>query len=50
MNYNIVSEVSIDELIREVNEFIRQGYKPIGGISIMQKGDNYKVFYQTVIK
>ncbi len=50
MSYTVITEQSIDDLISEVNEFIRKGYKPVGGIAILHKGENYKVFYQSMTK
>jgi hypothetical protein len=34
MEYTIVKEQNHEELIRKVAELIRQGWKPLGGVSI----------------
>ena len=32
-NYIVITRTFLQELVTEVNHFINQGYKPIGGIS-----------------
>ena len=34
MEYTVVKEQNREELIRKVTELIKQGWKPLGGISV----------------
>lgn len=39
-----------DSLQKIVNEFIKKGWKPQGGIAIMQNKDGDYIIYQAMIK
>ena len=49
MEYTVNTDRNIDDLITEVNTLLKQGWKCIGGISILNH-DNYKIYYQDMIK
>lgn len=49
MEYEVVAEESLDDLKREVKEFISNGFKPIGGICVCV-GGHYTYFYQAMVK
>jgi hypothetical protein len=63
MDYKIITSTSTDELENKVKQMIKQGWKPIGGVSIGTRivNDNYKLpnlnqfkdmvmYIQTIIK
>lgn len=47
--YTVVKEASIFDLIDSVNEYIRQGWQPIGGILVTQD-ERGEEFFQSMIK
>lgn len=51
MKYAVIESESLPELISEVNEYIKRGWEPLGGISVIHEpiGDNY-FHYQSIIK
>ena len=45
MDYIVVNEGTIEEVVKKVNQRIRQGYEPIGGIAItLSESDEYSYF------
>lgn len=47
MEYTIISANTLDELIREVNQYIKAGWRPQGGVSVSIE---YAYFYQAIIR
>ncbi|MGE8556643.1 MAG: hypothetical protein ACN6OB_22200 [Chryseobacterium jejuense] len=45
MNYKVLSNLSLEALEKEVNDYILKGWKPQGGISVNASG-----FYQAISK
>ena len=54
MEYRIIEECSPEGMAEKVNEAIKEGWKPQGGVAIAYswRGDcaYYKYFYQAMIK
>ena len=55
MEYTIIRAYAgsyrVDEhLEKMVNEFIKKGWKPLGGIAIMQNEQGFYIMYQAIIK
>lgn len=52
MEYTVVKENNLDELIRKVTALIEQGWKPQGGIAaaIIAPIAKIYIFYQAMIK
>jgi hypothetical protein len=49
MKYIIACDTSIQELEKQVNDFITKGYEPLGGISVV-KGEHYTHnFFQAMV-
>lgn len=46
-NYTVVAGMYLDELIKLVNEKIKEGYTPIGGVCT---SSGTSVFYQAMLK
>lgn len=49
MDYTVISQNSLDELIKDVRELLNQGWKCQGGVNNLTQG-TYKVFYQAMVK
>ena len=49
IEYDVVKEDSLSELIDEVRVFIEKGWKPLGGMTI-QSDEHFINFYQTIIR
>jgi hypothetical protein len=52
MEYTVVAEHNRDELVKKVTDLIKQGWKPLGGISVSTVAPmigNY-IFCQALIK
>ena len=47
--YVVVQECYFDSLESSVNEHIRKGYRPIGGITIEQSNSGLHYYYQAMI-
>ena len=47
--YQILEDTSINDLVGAVNMAIKQGWKPRGGICILNRGQLIK-YYQAMIK
>jgi hypothetical protein len=50
MEYTIVGDGKMDRLISKVNELIRQGWKPIGGIALDTRAAGIGGFYQAMAR
>ena len=52
MQYIVISATEIDELIKEVNDNIQQGWEPIGGVAIDSSSSNGKTskYFQSLVK
>jgi hypothetical protein len=53
MEYFVAQGETIDKLVSRVNNMIKAGFKPIGGVSISySRSDGYTVekYYQAMIK
>ena len=51
MEYTILSDYGVQDLIKQVKSLIDQGWEPLGGISISVAGDGYLgKFFQAMIK
>lgn len=56
MEYKIIRSyadryMAVEELVaKTVNEFIKKGWKPLGGIAIMQNEQGFYIMYQAIIK
>lgn len=48
VNYEVVTQHSVDDLLREVRGQISLGWEPVGGISTLRHG-NGVVFYQALV-
>lgn len=45
------SQRVVEELVEKtVNEFIEKGWKPLGGVAIMQNEEGFYILYQAIIK
>ena len=40
MKYKVVTGTNVEDLINQVNEFIKKGYKPVGDLKIMSNKKN----------
>jgi hypothetical protein len=49
MEYTLARGITSDSLIDKVNELIKQGWKPQGGIAMCGE-EVYTVYYQAMIK
>ena len=38
MEYRVINESKMTDLVREVNNAIKEGWKPQGGVSVTKKG------------
>jgi len=47
--YTVLLSISIQDLIEEVNSFIKEGWQPLGGI-VVDSGKQCDMFLQTMIK
>jgi hypothetical protein len=50
MEYRVIEEVNVSDLIIEVNNAIKQGWKPQGGICAINKDQCGSVWAQAIIK
>ena len=50
MEYKIVYGEDPRELEEEVNELIRKGWKPQGGVCVLRERNNYWSFYQAMVR
>ena len=50
MKYDIICSTSVDDLIKWVNNKLKQGWKLQGGIATMTHQPSYTVFYQAIVK
>jgi hypothetical protein len=56
MEYKIIRSYAghyrvVEELVEKtVNEFIEKGWKPLGGVAIMQNEEGFYILYQAIIK
>jgi len=52
MEYTVVEEHDRDELVRKVENLIKQGWKPLGGIAVSTVAPvlGYHIFCQALIK
>ena len=51
MNYDIVQAPNINNLISKVKDKIKEGWKPIGGVSFIEASMvNSKTFMQAIVK
>ena len=51
MEYTVVSVVEIDFLVNRVNDFIKRGWKPLGGVSVTKQGrGELLVYHQAMVK
>jgi hypothetical protein len=49
MEYEVVAEESLDDLLSIVRDFIAEGWKPTGGICVVV-GKEFTYFYQAMIR
>lgn len=50
MKYHVVSAFNLTTLLETVNSFIRSGWKPLGGISVVQSTNPDKLqLFQSVV-
>lgn len=49
MKYNIIQSDDVTELIQLVNNAIKEGWTPIGGMSCRYVGGNVTYYYQSMI-
>lgn len=49
-DYIIVQEVYDAQMERSVNDHIKDGWQPLGGISVIENEDGDKVYYQAMVK
>ena len=50
MEYTVISESSIERLIKSINNAMQEGWIPQGGICEGNPGFNGRLFYQAMIK
>ena len=50
MKYNVICATSVDDLIKWVNQKLKQGWKLQGGVATMTQNLEYTVFYQAIVK
>lgn len=50
MKYRVISESYPWELEKKVNEFIKEGWEPQGGIAIERYGEISAYYFQAMIK
>ena len=48
--YKIISEAELKVLAKRVNEEIRKGWEPIGGITNTATENSYGLFFQAMVK
>jgi hypothetical protein len=49
MEYEIINEASSENLVSCVNVWIKEGYRPIGGVSVSIGEDGNQVFTQALL-
>ncbi len=49
MEYRIISKKNENELEREINEMLRKGWKPQGGLVVVDAPDSW-IYWQAVIR
>lgn len=52
MKYQILSNISLAQLIKSVNEICEKGYRPLGGVVFVDKNSRnaFATWYQAVYK
>ena len=51
MNYQISEADSVDTLQRQVNQLIQEGWRPVGGVAVVQSQSSDKWwYYQAMIR
>jgi hypothetical protein len=52
MEYTVVAELNLDELVKKVADLIKQGWKPLGGIAVSTVAPIIRIyiFCQALIK
>ncbi len=52
MEYTVVSELNLEELIRKVSDLMKQGWKPLGGVAVSTVAPILRIyiFCQALIK
>ena len=50
MNYTVISEQRIDDLIAKVKQHIARGWKPLGGVSASHSMGNWTLYAQAMIQ
>ncbi|MFA7218964.1 MAG: hypothetical protein WC119_00365 [Synergistaceae bacterium] len=52
MGYCVVKEKNLSGLIKKVNSLSCDGYRPVGGIAVIQESEVYQVYmyYQAMFK
>lgn len=46
--YIVLNDLSVNSLVQAVNEKMKEGYYPVGGMTIYQKEAYRDVFYQSM--
>lgn len=50
MEYNVIESGNKNDLVRKVNEKIKDGWEPQGGVQFSKESLNYAHFWQAIIK
>ena len=50
MTYDVLSTPSLEELCQWVNEKLKRGWQLQGGVAMVVLPNNYRVFYQAIVK
>jgi len=50
MHYWIVSEGNLISLEKSVNQCLKEGYRPIGGIAVVAKSGGFFSYYQAMFR
>jgi Domain of unknown function (DUF1737) len=52
MQYDVIHDLDLGNLVTTVNRLIQKGWEPLGGIAVLSSPESMsgKIFYQAIIK